>query len=107
MGTPFYPGKPTIVAGDSATSSFSGVLEDDGTTAYFYAFDRAAKSNPILDAVHIYAVESVSDRERKSEAEIVWSTDGFKCGLLINGYLHAVLDFQARRLIAAAISRRQ
>ena len=83
------------MASDSPKSSFSGVFEDDGETAYFYAYDRA---NPqILDAVHIYNVANVVDRHRESEVEILWSSDGLKAGLLINGYLHAVLNFEIRK----------
>ena len=93
----FVPGVDTWIASDSATSSFSGVFEDDGETAYFYAVDRARADGSILDAVHIYDVASLSDRERESEAEIFWSSDGLKAGLLINERLHAVIDFERRK----------
>jgi hypothetical protein len=97
MATRFRPGTDTWVASDSPTSSFSGVFEDDGQTAYFYAYDRANADQPILDAVRIYNVANVSDRDRDSEVEIVWSTDGLKAALLINCYLHAVINFEAQR----------
>ena len=93
----FVPGADTWIASDSATSSYSGVFEDDGETAYFYAVDRAKSDGSILDAVHIYDVASLSDRERESEAEIVWSSDGLKAGLLINERLHAIIDFEQRK----------
>lgn len=94
----FRPGTEAQIASDSPTSSFSGVFEDDGETGYFYAYDRA-NPNGVLDAVHIYDVEDVGerDRERDSEAEVFWSTDGLKAGLLINDYLHAVIDFERRK----------
>jgi hypothetical protein len=97
MATRFRPGTDTWVASDSPTSSFSGVFEDDGQTAYFYAYDRANADHAILDAVHIYNVANVSDRDRDSEVEIVWSTDGLKAALLINRYPHAVINFEAQR----------
>lgn len=92
----FRPGSDTWIASDSPSSQYSGVFEDDGETAYFYAYDRGNPEQPILDAVHIYNVSNVVDRDRESEAEIVWSRDGLKAGLLVNGQLHAVLDFEAR-----------
>ena len=57
----------------------------------------ANAESPILDAVHIYNVKDVADRDRDSDAEILWSLDGLKAGLLINGYLHAVLNFEAKK----------
>src|SRR5690348_14607595 len=93
----FYPGTDVWLASDSFSSSYSGVFEDDGETAYFYAYDRGNPEEPILDAVHIYDAQSVSDRGRESEAEIFWSSDGLKAGLLINDVLHAVIDFESRR----------
>jgi hypothetical protein len=39
----------------------AAVFEDDGRTGYFYALDESLEGNPILDAVHIYNVEDISD----------------------------------------------
>jgi len=97
MGERFRPGTEAWIASDSPSSSFSAVFEDNGETGYFYAYDRSNTETAILDAVQIYNVASVADRDRDSEVDIVWSSDGLKAGLRINGRLHAVLDFQARR----------
>jgi hypothetical protein len=51
----------------------------------------------ILDAVHIYNVANVADRERPSTVCIVWSEEGTQCALLINAYPHAAFDFSAKR----------
>lgn len=51
----------------------------------------------IVDAVHIYNVASIVDRQRVSEVEIVWSADDQKSILLINRYPHAAFDFSAKR----------
>ena len=75
----------------------SGVFEDDGATGYFYAYDRSKNESPILDALHIYNVRNVSDREVPSVVDIIWSTDGLKAALLINDYAHAVIDFEGKR----------
>jgi hypothetical protein len=97
MGTRFRPGHETCVAGESPKTSFSGVFEDNGETAYFYACDRANTEMPILDGVHIYNVADLIDGHLDSEVEIRWSADGLKAGLLINEYLYAVLDFATQK----------
>ena len=97
MGQKFLPGDRGWFASDSPSSSFSGVFEDDGETGYFYAYDRSRTDNPILDALHIYNVRNVTDREIESEVEILWSADGLKAALLINDYPHAILDFEGKR----------
>jgi len=95
MKQSFYPGKEVWLASDSCSSSYSGVFEDDGETAYFYAYDRDNPKEPILDALHIYDAHSFNHGGRASEAEIFWSSDGLKAGLLIDEVLHAVIDFES------------
>lgn len=98
MAAVFTPGSATFYATDSPVSSFSGIFEDDGETGYFYAYDRAAPGHArILDACHIYNVASVLERDRPSEVEIIWTADGMKAALLLNGRAHAVADYAARR----------
>ena len=93
----FKPGDKAFLGSDSPAHPNSAFFEDDGDTGYFYAMDLARSENTILDAVHIYNVASVSDRDRESSLSIVWSADGMKCALLINGYPHATFDFGAKR----------
>ncbi len=90
-------GTPTVIDGAAPESSFAAVFEDDGDTGYFYALDTSASGQQIQDAVHIYNVMSVSDREEPSQVKIGWSTDSKKAVLLINGYPHAVFDFASKR----------
>lgn len=90
-------GEPIAVEGPSPGSAFGVVFEDDGDTGYLYGLDFARKGNPIVDALHIYNVDQVTDRDKPSLVQLVWSSDGLKAALLINGYPHAVFDFDARR----------
>jgi hypothetical protein len=90
-------GKPTTVEGRSPSQPFCVVFEDDGMTGYFYGLDLERQGNPIVDALHIYNVSNVVDREEPSLVQLVWSPDGFKAGLLINRYPHAIFDFQVCR----------
>ncbi|TBO27131.1 DUF2251 domain-containing protein [Aquabacterium lacunae] len=90
-------GESTVVAGDAPESPFVAVFEDDGQTGYFYALDTSIDGQQIQDAMHIYNVADVADRAKPSTIKIGWSTDSHKTVLLINGYPHAVFDFEARR----------
>ena len=93
----FKPGDRTTFGIDSVTHPYSAFFEDDGETGYFYALDLTRSDGMILDAVHIYNVADVSDRERESTVSIAWSADGMKSALLINGHVHAAFDFDAKR----------
>lgn len=93
----FQVGSDVFVAEDAPAGRYSAFFEDDGETGYFYAVDPSRLDDMILDAVHIYNVANVVDRDRPSTLRIVWSADGTKCALLINAYPHAVFDFAAKR----------
>ena len=95
--TAFYPGHEAYLDSKSTVNSFAVVFEDDGTTGYFYALDTAKDGQMILDAVHIYNADSVTDKDRSSVAKIIWSASGEQAALLINEYPHAVFDFAAKR----------
>jgi hypothetical protein len=90
-------GKPVVINGRSPITMFAVVFEDDGTTGYFYGLDASNNDSPVLDALHIYNVANISDRNIPSKVQILWSADGLKSALLINDYPHAVFDFQAKR----------
>ena len=90
-------GTKVVVDGPSPSTQYAVVFEDDGDTGYFYGLDKAKKDNPILDALQIYNVENITDRNIPSTVQIVWSADGLKSALLINKYPHAIFDFQAKR----------
>ena len=97
MAYTFKPGDKSFMAKDSPNGQFSAFFEDEGDTGYFYAADLSKTYEAILDAVHIYNVANVVDKDRPSSLEIVWSSDGLKCALLINGFTHAAFDFVAKR----------
>ena len=90
-------GTETLIQEDAPSGRWSAFFEDDGETGYFYAVDVERQSDNILDAVHIYNVSNVVDRDRSSTIAIRWSADESKCALLINAYPHAIFDFTARR----------
>ena len=89
------PGDELFLASESEDGSAAVVFEDDGETGYFYACESV--NGPILDALHIYNVASVKDRDRPSEYEVGWSSLGRQAILMINGYPQAVFDFDGRK----------
>jgi hypothetical protein len=92
-------GSDTYFESVSPQGRYGVVFEDNKDTGYFYALDmnRNGQENPILDALHIVNVQSVVDRDIPSTLQIAWSDDGLKAALIINKYLHAVFDFEAKR----------
>lgn len=90
-------GVPTVVEAPAPDGPLLAVFEDDEDTGYFYAVDTKADGNPIQDAVQIYNVVSVTDREKASLVKVGWSADSKKAVLLINDFPHAIFDFEARR----------
>ena len=89
-------GVETVVQSDPASGRYQAVFEYDGETGYFYALDTADSENPIIDALHIYNVQSIADKHKPSELHIIWSGDGMKAALFINSYPHAIYNFVDR-----------
>ena len=90
-------GKQGLLEARSPLTKYSVVFEDDGDTGFLYAIDTSEHEQPILDALHIYNVKSVIDRTKSSLFQMLWSSDGIKAALLIDGYPHAAFDFENRR----------
>ena len=93
----FVVGNELVLEGASPRAGLAAVFEDDGNTGYFYAVDMSDLDNPIQDTLHIYNVQGVTDRHIPSKAQIVWSAEGTRAALLINGYPHAAFDFAGKR----------
>jgi hypothetical protein len=88
----FIVGEDTFFDSISRSSSYGVVFEDDLTTGYFYAIEKSKKIK-ILDALHIYNVADVTDKENPGKIQIFWTDDGQFALLLINNYYHAIFDF--------------
>ena len=89
----FMVGTETVCDSTAAKGSVGAVFEDDGTTGYLYAL-RPGTENMILDALHIYNVADVADRQRPVTAQLFWTVAETAVALIINGYCHALYDFQ-------------
>jgi len=90
----FKPGNDTWVDSVSPAGVGGVFFEDDGAVAYFYA--RENTTGPICDALVIYNVAQVSDREEPSTLELGWSSSGLQAALAINGHIHAAFDFERK-----------
>jgi len=90
-------GNPITLDCPSPKTSFSVVFEDDGETGYFYGLNLENQKQPVLDTLQIYNVKDILDANVSIKVEIAWSEDGLKCRLAINGFTHAVFDFESRK----------
>lgn len=88
VGTP-----KTVVESIAAAGGRRVIFEDDGTTGYFYAVRLGAEME-ILDALHVYNVADVADRHISVKVQLIWDEAWAAAMLLINGYGHALYDFQ-------------
>ena len=91
------PGNKAALGVNSPSREFAAIFEDDGRTAHFYALNGFREAPRILDVVHIYTLEQVSERQTACYVRIVWSAAGDRVLLTIDGYPHAVFDFVASR----------
>jgi hypothetical protein len=89
------PGDECLLGSEAEDGRAAVVFEDDGEAGYFYACQTV--NGPIFDALHIYDVEAVVDRNRPSEYKVGWSPSGRQAVLLINGHPHAVFDFDRQK----------
>jgi hypothetical protein len=89
-------GNPITLECPSPKTSYSVVFEDDGETGTLYGLDLE-KKQPVLDSLLIYNVKDILDENVSVQVEILWSEDGLKSCLAINGFKHAVFDFESKK----------
>ncbi len=89
----FTVGTETLFDSTAAKGSVSVVFEDDGTTGYLYAVEPGDEMR-LLDALHVYNVADVEDRQLPVTAQLFWTVEETAAALVINGYCHALYDFQ-------------
>jgi hypothetical protein len=92
----FLPGNDLFAATAAPDGRYGAFFDDDGEAAYFYALDLDS-DDLILDAVHVYDAANRPRHRRHASLSIVWSPDGHKCALLLDGAPQAAFDFEARR----------
>jgi hypothetical protein len=93
-------GQEAVLQSDAPEGRYSVVFEDDGETGYFYGLDltgAASADNPIVDALHLYNVSAVADRQNAYPIEIRWADGRNRVGLFIADRCQAVFDFDVNR----------
>ena len=91
----FVAGGDLFIESETTENNFGVVFEDDGVTGYFYAVEkREGEAVKILDALHVYEIEQLPEEEKNIKLQIIWSKDWLKCALVLNGFCHAVFDFE-------------
>jgi len=116
------PGQDLFIESFSPENRYGVVFEDDGEAAYFYAVEKDDQSTGlrVLDALHIReADEDIDSPDPNSTPEpadnkpaadtapkqtpapsgptdlkIIWSRDWLKCALVLDGFVHALFDFE-------------
>ncbi|WP_210519133.1 DUF2251 domain-containing protein [Hymenobacter terricola] len=88
VGTP-----ETFLESTATAGTMRVVFEDDGTTGYLYAI-RPGPELHILDALHVYDVAKVADRQIPVTVQLFWDATETAAALIINGHCHALYDFQ-------------
>jgi hypothetical protein len=94
----FTPGK-AFLSVNSPVVPWTVVFEDEGVAGYFYACDRSQETqdHAILDAMLIYNVSSLRDRETQRLAAVEWSRNGLQAVLYLDGTAQTLFDFGAQR----------
>ena len=112
------PGQDLFIESFSPENRHGVIFEDDGEAAYFYAVekDEQGEGLRVLDALHIHeedgpeethGSEELQETEEDEETEeeededhepadlkILWSRDWQKCALVLDGFVHALFDFE-------------
>jgi hypothetical protein len=111
-------GHDLFIESFSPESRYGVVFEDDGEAAYFYAVEKDGEGAGVrvLDALHIHETEGNEDPDGNQQGgnrsggdgsggegadgtpsplKILWSRDWMKCALVIDGFCHALFDFEA------------
>ena len=91
--TKFLVGTKIFLDSTAVKGSIGVVFEDDGTTGYLYAVEPGIELT-LLDALHIYNVADVADRQLPITAQLFWTVGETAAALIINGFCHALYDFQ-------------
>lgn len=91
-----FVGQEIVIETDSEDGIRGVVFEDDGRTGYFYARDYG-QDMLFVDALHIYSVEGVVDKDKESTIDILWTDSYEHAVILINNYPHAVFNFPEKK----------
>jgi hypothetical protein len=90
-------GTRQVIAATSPSGEFLALFEGDGSAGYFYALKAQRKDRKILDLLCIYLLKQDAETSDQHNLQIVWSEDGLRVLLRIDGYPHAIFDFAGKQ----------
>lgn len=93
------PTEEVVLKTSSSVSGHACIFEDDGTTGYLYALKSAENGDaigPIADAVLVYKYTKGNPRQQSAELQFQWTDSGRCCGLVLDGHLYALFDFDTQ-----------
>ena len=96
------PGQDLFLESSSPENRYGVIFEDDGEAAYFYAVEKDKQGDGlrVLDALHIHEeddpgdVDDAQEDDEPADLKIIWSRDWLKCALVLDGFVHALFDFE-------------
>ena len=100
----WVPGEDLFLESFALENPYGVVFEDDGEAAYLYAVEKEGgeaegPAIKILDALHVWEAEDAGEVPEGAAPPrpllIIWSRDWMKCALVIDGFCHALFDFEA------------
>jgi hypothetical protein len=78
-----------FVGATSGPEGFAGFFDEDGHGGYLYISDQ--KADRIIRRLRIYESSDVLSVQ-ESDVEVLWSTDGTRCGVVIWGKMRGIID---------------
>lgn len=93
IGQPAPGAENRLLSSTAPHGDYEVMFEDDGSTGYLYAL-RNRPAPQLLDALHIYNVADIADRDVPVTATIIWNEAGDAAAFVLNGYCHALYDFR-------------
>lgn len=92
-----------FIVDEVGPSGLACVFEDDGETGYLYLYDPNGRG--VLQDLQIYN-RSNELNVAEDNVEVVWSSDGSKCGVLIWNEMRGIIDLKRSGKASAKLESR-
>lgn len=91
----FVPGTQTTFSSHSTVAPFIGAFEDDGELGLLYALIQLPSGDPEVEEVAV-VYRNHETQSNAIKVDMVWSESGEQLGLIIDGHLDMVYDFNTK-----------
>lgn len=93
-----------FVGATSGPEGFAGFFDEDEHGGYLYVSDQ--KTDCIIRDLRIYGPSDVL-LVQESDVEVLWSTDGTKCGVVIWGRMRGIISIASGQEVSAPLESRE